>query len=648
MATTLPEIAPAVIQPAPRAAIAVPETRISSLNELMEFVSSRTSFTQPLWFRGNRNSSYDLVPSLYRHPTIKDPEKLKDLEADLMERFRHRAPPFVEQLPADDFQLLFLMQHYGVPTRLLDWTENPNVAAFFAVEDARQDKSSPPNDAAIWVMNPQLLNTTSLTNHSADKVLSIRDELLHSYEPKTAFRISGKLPVAVGGVHNSRRIVAQRGSFVLFGTNVNAMNLDHILVNVTDLLHKLIIPGINGLHFAILYLSRGSLTLWFTPISTDFPAKSSIEKVSRSYPMPFSVMPMLPRTLSWWRDEREDVDFDPVFQRKGRIWSESQKQYLIDSILNGFDVPKIYVADFTFLNNSLNTSKKKYAVIDGKQRLLTILEFFDGGFGLARDIEYIEDPLLSLGGLAYKDLLKNHPRIARKFDNTSLTVMSVITDDESKINDLFIRLNSSKPLTGAELRNALGGELPKLLRALAQESFFTKCVAFSKNRGEDTNTAAKLLLVEHRGALTDTKKAHLDSLVDEEVSEAAVDAAIDESMSDTETSTSDLARSAARVHKVLETMAQIFIEHDPLLTQQAQIVPYYWLIRELDSDKVLKVRAFLMDFQQQRDANKQIGGAGLPYLHEYALATRTSNDASSIRRRYTILREQFEVFLASR
>lgn len=363
--------------------------------------------------------------------------------------------------------------------------------------------------------------------------------------------------------------------------------------------------------------------------------------------MPFSVIPMQARTISWWRDEREDIDFEPVFQRKGRIWSESQKQYLIDSLINGFDVPKIYVADFTFLSNKLNTSKKKYAVIDGKQRLLAILSFFDGEFGLARDIEYSEDPSISLSGLAYKDLVQNYPKIARKLDNASLTVMSVITDDESKINDLFIRLNSSKPLTGAELRNALGGELPELLRALVQERFFTSLVSFSKNRGEDMNTAAKLLLVEHRGALTDTKKAHLDSLVEDEAPKAAVDDAIDESMSDTETEPSDLARSAERVRIVLDSMAQVFIEHDPLLTQQAQIVPYYWLMRDIEADRVSRVRPFLLHFQQQRELYKQSGEAGIPHLSEFALATRTSNDASSIKRRYTILREQFEVYLAS-
>jgi hypothetical protein len=361
----------------------------------------------------------------------------------------------------------------------------------------------------------------------------------------------------------------------------------------------------------------------------------------------FSVMPMPPRTLSWWRDERDDVDFSPVYQRKGHIWPETQQQYLIDSILNGFDIPKIYVADFTFLNSGLNQSRKKYAVIDGKQRLLAIYNFFDGPLTLAKDFEYIEEPSLRLGGLAYQDLVQNYPKIARKFDNASLTVMSVITDDESKINDMFVRLNTSKPLSGSELRNAMQGEVPQLIRSIADHDFFTRRVAFSMNRSEDRNTAAKLLLVEHRGALMDTKKSHLDALVEEAEQELKqVEETLDETVSDSENP--NVRRSAERVTKVLEKMSGIFVEKDPLLAQQAQIVPIYWLIREVDPETLGKMRMFLVQFDQERRANKaarETDGPRNPELDDFELMARTSNDASSIRNRYQILRRHFEDFI---
>ena len=70
----------------------------------------------------------------------------------------------------------------------------------------------------------------------------------------------------------------------------------------------------------------------------------------------FEVNTFDPKTLVWWFDERDNIDFSPPYQRRGNIWSEFDKQFLIDSILNGFDVPKVYIADFSFGNSDLNES----------------------------------------------------------------------------------------------------------------------------------------------------------------------------------------------------------------------------------------------------------------------------------------------------
>jgi hypothetical protein len=386
--------------------------------------------------------------------------------------------------------------------------------------------------------------------------------------------------------------------------------------------------------------------------------------------MAFTVIPMQPRTLSWWRDERDDVEFDPVYQRKGHIWSDKQKQYLIDSILNGFDIPKVYVADFTILNSQLNQTKKHYAVIDGKQRMLAIIDFYEGRFTLANDFVYQDDPSLALAGLSYQDLVKNHPRIARKFDNYSLTVMSVITDDEGKINDLFVRLNTSKPLTGAELRNAMTGTVPDLIRDLAAHTFFQAKIRFGTGRSQDRNTAAKLLLIEHRGALVDTKKAHLDQLArefrvtpttttavdndddidaeDDAFEESDAEEAITEAVEKTENP--DISRSAERVRAVLNRLNTIFIDRDPLLVQQAQVPVIYWLVRGLDEKVLAKVRPFLVQFEELRRSNKTQAAAGKPdaELAQYELMARTSNDASSIKLRYQTLSRRFDDFVQAK
>ncbi|MCX5643073.1 MAG: DUF262 domain-containing protein [Phycisphaerae bacterium] len=92
----------------------------------------------------------------------------------------------------------------------------------------------------------------------------------------------------------------------------------------------------------------------------------------------FKITLMEAKTLSWWKSRRARIDMEPPYQRRGRLWSDTDKAYLIDSILNGYDIPKLYMADFTWGDSKLNQKKLPYAIIDGKQRLEAIFDFFDG------------------------------------------------------------------------------------------------------------------------------------------------------------------------------------------------------------------------------------------------------------------------------
>ena len=96
-------------------------------------------------------------------------------------------------------------------------------------------------------------------------------------------------------------------------------------------------------------------------------------------------------------------------------------------------------------------------MIDGKQRLEAIFNFFDGTLALDERFALEADRKLKLAGLTFKDLKARYPEVATAFENFNLNVMSVITDEEGKINDLFVRLNRSKPLTGSEIRRCDAG-----------------------------------------------------------------------------------------------------------------------------------------------------------------------------------------------
>lgn len=142
-----------------------------------------------LWYRGCGKSTYLLQPSLFRHRHKREIAELSSLELQLMTRFRQRSIPFHDRSLLDDWDALFFMQHYGVPTRLLDWTENPLMALYFAVMSApfkaqRSGALQFRADAAVWVLDPVVWNRKSLQHQSFDGgVLTPADEALKGYKP---------------------------------------------------------------------------------------------------------------------------------------------------------------------------------------------------------------------------------------------------------------------------------------------------------------------------------------------------------------------------------------------------------------------------------------------------------------------------------
>lgn len=86
------------------------------------------------------------------------------------------------------------------------------------------------------------------------------------------------------------------------------------------------------------------------------------------------------KPIKWIYNQRSTIDFSPTYQRRGRLWKKSQKQLLIDSILNELDIPKFY---FQFMPPVINNTHYNYAIIDGKQRIETILGFIDNEFPLS-------------------------------------------------------------------------------------------------------------------------------------------------------------------------------------------------------------------------------------------------------------------------
>ena len=163
----------------------------------------------PRWFRGHSNREWALLSAYDR---LVDPPK----ETQLLNKFRQNANLLIrEQYPNTDFDWMFLMQHYGVPTRLLDWSESPLVALYFSLEMDNEDTRD--EDAILWVLYPYLLNAHSWASGERYIPAFEDTDYLGSYsvEQYAKGTDSGILPIAAIATRNNARIQAQLGAFTI-------------------------------------------------------------------------------------------------------------------------------------------------------------------------------------------------------------------------------------------------------------------------------------------------------------------------------------------------------------------------------------------------------------------------------------------------
>ncbi|MCH8933204.1 MAG: FRG domain-containing protein, partial [Nitrospinae bacterium] len=194
------------------------------IRDLSEYISVVTNLVLPenpnSWYRGISSHTFSLIPKLYRGKFNKLP---KFAEEDLIGDFTRKAKA-IHKGPVYNYshwEWYCLMQHYGVPTRLLDWSENPLVALYFAIDN---DKSS--SAPCVWVLDPFGLN-----NLSADqRVVFFSDpsgqteedrEIIDRY--KFDVEALPRFPLAILPPYIDNRLQIQMGCFTIHGRVKNGL-----------------------------------------------------------------------------------------------------------------------------------------------------------------------------------------------------------------------------------------------------------------------------------------------------------------------------------------------------------------------------------------------------------------------------------------
>lgn len=218
---------------------------------------------EEVFFRGHSHYNFKLLPGIFRPLTNGISKKeLWDNESDMFYEFRARAKE-VHVGTLSDWDILFYMQHHGVRTRLLDWSESLGVALYFALLNYDKAVCSP----SIWMLNPYKLNECyhysrdmyapeklDTTYSRTNKVSSYSDYLLCS---KPSDMIWWKQPLAIYPIRRVDRLTTQGGYFTIHGTDTRP--LEEIVPASKKIWKKIEIP-VTAIDSAFRFLDQAGIT----------------------------------------------------------------------------------------------------------------------------------------------------------------------------------------------------------------------------------------------------------------------------------------------------------------------------------------------------------------------------------------------------
>jgi hypothetical protein len=196
--------------------------KIYKINKWQDYRDLVSSPEFDSWvFRGQSDKNWPLYSSLSRY-LLKfgvHEDAWSHQEERIIRIFKHKAHLFLQHVPKNDdpihddtFEWLAIMQHHGAPTRLLDFTFSPYVAAFFALQQAS-------TDAAIGALFPPKIDSSNPITLKSGQLIEPRKMWLRDRGNFEKYYCNGDLPFVMQGepIIMNKRLVAQSGTFIVPG-----------------------------------------------------------------------------------------------------------------------------------------------------------------------------------------------------------------------------------------------------------------------------------------------------------------------------------------------------------------------------------------------------------------------------------------------